>query len=25
LKQAITEFARGGVRPCPEVFRKRLG
>ncbi len=24
LKQAITEFARGGVRPCPEVFRKRL-
>jgi hypothetical protein len=25
LKQAITEFARGGVRPCPDVFRKRLG
>jgi hypothetical protein len=25
LKQAITEFARGGLRPCPEVFRKRLG
>jgi hypothetical protein len=24
LKQAITEFARGGLRPCPEVFRKRL-
>jgi hypothetical protein len=24
LKQAIAEFARGGVRPCPEVFRKRL-
>jgi hypothetical protein len=24
LKQAITEFARGGVRPCPSVFRKRL-
>jgi hypothetical protein len=24
LKQAITEFARGGVRPCPEVFHKRL-
>lgn len=24
LKQAITEFARGGVRPCPEVFRQRL-
>jgi len=24
LKQAITEFARGGVRSCPEVFRKRL-
>jgi hypothetical protein len=25
LKQAITEFARGGVRSCPDVFRKRLG
>jgi hypothetical protein len=25
LKQAITEFARGGVRPCPEVFRQKLG
>jgi hypothetical protein len=24
LKQAITEFGRGGVRPCPDVFRKRL-
>jgi hypothetical protein len=24
LKQAITEFARGGVRPCPNVFRERL-
>ncbi len=24
LKQAITEFSRGGVRTCPEVFRKRL-
>jgi hypothetical protein len=25
LKQSITEFARGGVRSCPDVFRKRLG
>jgi hypothetical protein len=25
LKQIITEFARGGVRPCPLVFRERLG
>jgi hypothetical protein len=25
LKQAITEFARGGVRSCPNVFRGRLG
>lgn len=24
LKQAITEFARAGVRSCPEVFRKKL-
>ena len=24
LKQMITEFCRGGVRPCPAVFRKRL-
>lgn len=24
LKQAITEFARAGVRPCPDVFRKKL-
>jgi hypothetical protein len=24
LKQMITEFARGGVRPCPTVFRERL-
>jgi hypothetical protein len=24
LKQSITEFARGGVRSCPDVFRKRL-
>jgi hypothetical protein len=24
LKQTITEFARGGVRSCPDVFRKRL-
>jgi hypothetical protein len=24
LKQAITEFARGGVRPCPAAFRERL-
>ena len=24
LKQTIAEFARGGVRPCPEVFRERL-
>jgi hypothetical protein len=24
LKQAITEFARGGVRLCPSVFRERL-
>jgi len=25
LKQAVVEFCRGGVRPCPEVFRERLG
>jgi hypothetical protein len=25
LKQMTTEFARGGVRPCPAVFRDRLG
>jgi hypothetical protein len=25
LKQTIGEFYRGGVRPCPEVFRERLG
>ncbi len=24
LKQMITEFGRGGVRPCPAVFRERL-
>jgi hypothetical protein len=24
LKQMVTEFCRGGVRPCPEVFRKQL-
>jgi hypothetical protein len=24
LKQMVTEFARGGVRPCPMVFRERL-
>jgi hypothetical protein len=24
LKQMMTEFCRGGVRPCPEVFRARL-
>ena len=24
LKQMVTEFCRGGVRPCPEVFRARL-
>jgi hypothetical protein len=25
LKQMATEFCRGGVRPCPGVFRKQLG
>jgi hypothetical protein len=25
LKQILGEFCRGGVRPCPEVFKKRLG
>jgi hypothetical protein len=25
LKQMVTEFTRGGVRPCPQVFRARLG
>jgi hypothetical protein len=24
LKQMVTEFCRGGVRPCPAVFRERL-
>jgi len=24
LKQMVTEFCRGGARPCPEVFRARL-
>jgi len=24
LKQSISEFCRGGVRPCPEVFQQRL-
>jgi hypothetical protein len=24
-RQMITSFVRGGVRPCPEVFRQRLG
>jgi len=24
LKQMVAEFARGGVRPCPAVFRERL-
>lgn len=24
LKQIVAEFARGGVRPCPTVFRERL-
>jgi hypothetical protein len=24
-KQMLGEFCRGGVRPCPEVFHKRLG
>jgi hypothetical protein len=24
LKQMVAEFCRGGVRPCPEVFRTRL-
>jgi hypothetical protein len=24
LKQMVSEFCRGGVRPCPEVFRARL-
>jgi hypothetical protein len=25
LKQMVTEFCKGGVRECPEVFRERLG
>jgi ribose 5-phosphate isomerase RpiB len=25
LKQIVTEFTRGGVRPCPLVFREKLG
>lgn len=25
MKRMLTEFCRDGVRPCPEVFRKRLG
>jgi hypothetical protein len=25
LKQILGEFCRGGVRPCPEVLKKRLG
>ncbi len=25
LKQIVTEFARGGVRPCPDVFGEKLG
>lgn len=24
LKQVVTEFCRGGIRPCPAVFRTRL-
>ena len=24
LKQMVTEFCRGGVRPCPAVFRAKL-
>ncbi|HUT09970.1 MAG TPA: hypothetical protein VMY42_05705 [Thermoguttaceae bacterium] len=24
LKQMVTEFTRGGVRPCPEVFQAKL-
>jgi hypothetical protein len=24
VKQMVTEFCRGGVRPCPEVFRPQL-
>ncbi len=24
LKQTVAEFARGGIRPCPAVFRERL-
>jgi hypothetical protein len=24
LKQIVTEFCRGGTRPCPEAFRERL-
>ncbi len=24
LQQIVTEFCRGGIRPCPEVFRERL-
>ena len=24
LKQMVTEFCRGGARPCPDVFRARL-
>jgi hypothetical protein len=25
LKQMLSEFCRGGVRECPEVFKERLG
>jgi hypothetical protein len=25
MKQMLAEFCRGGVRECPEVFKKRLG
>jgi hypothetical protein len=25
IKQMASRFLRGGPRPCPEVFRKRLG
>jgi hypothetical protein len=25
LRQILTAFCRGGVRPCPEVLRKVLG
>ena len=24
VKQMVTEFCRGGVRPCPDVFREQL-